>query len=140
MPKLPNFPGIDKFQGHAFHASRWDYAYTGGSPDIPHLINLEGKRVAVIGTGATAIQAVPHLAKVKTSSSSPHSHLYPIIIFDITQINHHCRRNTNIITTIIAINRITTITHHHNFFVVGKGVICVPTNTRYCNNETKSNY
>src|SRR5271170_606128 len=62
-PKLPGIPGIEDFQGHSFHTSRWDYAYTGGSATDPSLTNLKDKRVGIIGTGATAIQAVPHLAK-----------------------------------------------------------------------------
>ena len=33
VPKLPGIPGIKTFQGHAFHTSRWDYDYTGGSPE-----------------------------------------------------------------------------------------------------------
>jgi cation diffusion facilitator CzcD-associated flavoprotein CzcO len=61
VPKLPGIPGIDTFAGHAFHASRWDYAYT-GYPDGGPLDNLRDKRVAIIGTGATAVQSVPHLA------------------------------------------------------------------------------
>ena len=60
--KLPGIPGIDSFTGHMFHTSRWDYDYTGGSPKDP-LTNLGDKRVAVIGTGATAIQGVSHLGK-----------------------------------------------------------------------------
>ena len=63
VPKIPIIPGIDKFQGHTFHASRWDYSYTGGSPEDQTLVNLKDKRVAIIGTGATSIQAVPALAK-----------------------------------------------------------------------------
>jgi cation diffusion facilitator CzcD-associated flavoprotein CzcO len=62
-PKLPNIPGIETFKGHSFHTSRWDYAYTGGTPENPDLVNLKDKRVGIVGTGATAIQAVPHLAK-----------------------------------------------------------------------------
>ena len=62
-PKLPGIPGIEDFQGHSFHTSRWDYKYTAGSPTDPTLTNLKGKRVGIIGTGATAVQAVPHLAK-----------------------------------------------------------------------------
>ncbi|HEU4431305.1 MAG TPA: NAD(P)/FAD-dependent oxidoreductase [Myxococcota bacterium] len=61
-PKLPGLPGIDSFRGHAFHTSRWDYAYTGGGPD-GDLTGLRDKRVAVIGTGATAVQCVPHVAE-----------------------------------------------------------------------------
>ena len=62
-PQLPSFPGIEKFEGHSFHTSRWDYNYTGGSPTDSSLTNLTNKRVGIIGTGATAVQAVPHLAK-----------------------------------------------------------------------------
>ena len=57
-PKLPGIPGIGDFKGHTFHTSRWDYAYTGGDHN-GGLIKLADKRVAVIGTGATAIQCVP---------------------------------------------------------------------------------
>jgi cyclohexanone monooxygenase len=60
-PKLPGIPGISRFQGHTFHTSRWDYGYTGGSCE-GGLDGLAGKRVGVIGTGATAVQCVPHLA------------------------------------------------------------------------------
>jgi len=59
-PKLPGIPGISDYQGHTFHTSRWDYAYTGGGPE-GNLDRLGDKRVAVIGTGATAVQCVPHL-------------------------------------------------------------------------------
>jgi len=62
-PKIPNIPGISDFKGHIFHTSRWDYARTGGSQDDPQLVNLKGKSVGVIGTGATAVQVVPELAK-----------------------------------------------------------------------------
>jgi cation diffusion facilitator CzcD-associated flavoprotein CzcO len=61
-PKLPAAPGIQNFKGHMFHTSRWDYEYTGGSPSSP-LEKLGNKRVAIIGTGATAVQVVPHLGK-----------------------------------------------------------------------------
>ena len=59
-PKLPAIKGINDYKGHTFHTSRWDYAYTGGDTS-GNLSNLKDKRVAVIGTGATAIQCVPHL-------------------------------------------------------------------------------
>ncbi len=68
VPKLPGLPGIDSFKGHSFHTSRWDYDYTGGDPlsvtmgGAP-LSKLADKRVAIIGTGATAVQCVPHLAR-----------------------------------------------------------------------------
>jgi thioredoxin reductase len=61
--KLPGIPGIEAFEGKAFHTSRWDYDYTGGSPTEP-MSNLVGKRVGIIGTGATAVQVVPQVAKV----------------------------------------------------------------------------
>jgi cyclohexanone monooxygenase len=59
-PKLPAIPGIEEFEGHTFHTSRWDYHYTGGDHN-GGLTKLADKRVAVIGTGATAIQCVPHV-------------------------------------------------------------------------------
>ncbi|MDY7105705.1 MAG: NAD(P)/FAD-dependent oxidoreductase [Actinomycetota bacterium] len=61
-PKLPGIPGIETFTGHSFHTSRWDYDYTGGDPAGAPLDRLADKRVASIGTGATAVQAIPHLA------------------------------------------------------------------------------
>jgi cation diffusion facilitator CzcD-associated flavoprotein CzcO len=60
-PKLPGIPGIATFRGHAFHTSRWDYAYTGGDSNGA-LTGLAGTRVGIIGTGATAVQVVPHVA------------------------------------------------------------------------------
>jgi cation diffusion facilitator CzcD-associated flavoprotein CzcO len=62
MPKLPGISGIARFKGKMFHTSRWNYDYTGGSCEAPVLNKLKGKRVAIVGTGATSIQAVPHLA------------------------------------------------------------------------------
>lgn len=62
-PQIPNLPGVDLFKGYTFHTSRWHYSYTGGSPTDPSLEQLKDKNVAIIGTGATAIQTVPHLAK-----------------------------------------------------------------------------
>ncbi|MGH6745696.1 flavin-containing monooxygenase [Novosphingobium sp.] len=63
MPKLPGIPGIHDFKGKMFHTSRWEHDYTGGSWTAPELEKLRDKRVAIIGTGATSVQAVPHLAK-----------------------------------------------------------------------------
>ena len=57
-PKLPGIPGIGDYQGHTFHTARWDYEYTGGDHN-GELTNLADKKIAVIGTGATAIQSVP---------------------------------------------------------------------------------
>jgi cation diffusion facilitator CzcD-associated flavoprotein CzcO len=61
--KLPGIPGIEDYQGQAFHTSRWDYGYTGGGPTEP-MDNLADKRVGIIGTGATAVQVVPQIARV----------------------------------------------------------------------------
>ncbi|HEX4198579.1 MAG TPA: NAD(P)/FAD-dependent oxidoreductase [Caulobacteraceae bacterium] len=63
VPKLPGIPGIESFKGHSFHTSRWDYGYTGGDPSGAPLEKLADKRVAIIGTGATSVQCVPHLAR-----------------------------------------------------------------------------
>ena len=62
-PKLPGIEGIDTFGGHCFHTSRWDYEYTGGDPSGALLHKLGDKRVGIIGTGATAVQCIPHLAR-----------------------------------------------------------------------------
>lgn len=59
-PKLPGVPGIESFRGHCFHTSRWDYEYTGGN-SYGNLHKLADKRVGIIGTGATAVQCVPHV-------------------------------------------------------------------------------
>ena len=61
-PKLPGIPGINEFKGHTFHTSRWDYAYTGGD-SRGGLNNLKDKKVGIIGTGATAVQCIPHLGE-----------------------------------------------------------------------------
>jgi cation diffusion facilitator CzcD-associated flavoprotein CzcO len=63
VPKLPGIEGIEDFRGHSFHTSRWDYDYTGGDAAGAPMDRLADKRVAIIGTGATAVQAVPHLAR-----------------------------------------------------------------------------
>jgi len=62
-PKLPGIAGIESFKGHTFHTSRWDYDYTGGSPE-GGLTKLKDKRVAIIGTGATSVQCVPHVGEM----------------------------------------------------------------------------
>jgi cyclohexanone monooxygenase len=73
--KLPGIPGIESFKGASFHTSHWDFSYTGGDPNgtwnafddgsrgTQRLDKLADKTVAVIGTGATAIQCVPYLAR-----------------------------------------------------------------------------
>ena len=62
-PKLPGIDGIATYRGHSFHTSRWDYEYTGGDPSGAPLTGLADKRVGIIGTGATAVQCIPHLAR-----------------------------------------------------------------------------
>jgi cation diffusion facilitator CzcD-associated flavoprotein CzcO len=62
-PKLPGIPGIDTFEGHAFHTARWDYDYTGGDYRGAPMTKLADRRVGIIGTGATAVQCIPHLAR-----------------------------------------------------------------------------
>ncbi len=57
-PKLSRIAGMESFAGHSFHTSRWDYDYTGAD-----LKNLKDKVVGIIGTGATAVQAVPALGE-----------------------------------------------------------------------------
>ena len=59
-PKLPGIPGIEAFEGHIIHTSRWDYAYTGGS-EQGGMTGLGDKIVGIIGTGATGVQVIPHL-------------------------------------------------------------------------------
>jgi len=63
QPRLPIIDGIQTFTGRAFLNSRWDYDYTGGTPAYPQLTKLSDKRVAIVGTGCSAVQAIPHLAK-----------------------------------------------------------------------------
>ncbi|PMD36418.1 monooxygenase [Hyaloscypha variabilis F] len=53
MPQYPAIPGINNFQGKMMHSARWDWSY-----------DLEGKKVAIIGNGATAAQIIPEIAKV----------------------------------------------------------------------------
>jgi cation diffusion facilitator CzcD-associated flavoprotein CzcO len=61
-PKLPGIPGLQSFRGRTFHTSRWDYDYTGGDAD-GNLSGLRDKRVGIIGTGASAVQCIPHLGE-----------------------------------------------------------------------------
>ena len=66
-PKLPGIPGIDDFKGHTFHTSRWDYDYTGGDTN-GGLTSWPTSASAIIGTGATAIQCVPHLGAARQAA------------------------------------------------------------------------
>ena len=68
--RLPGIPGIETFTGTTFHTSRWDYEYTGGDA-TGNLHKLGDKRVAVIGTGASAIQVIPHVA-----ASAEHTYVF----------------------------------------------------------------
>lgn len=61
-PKIPKLDGLETFEGKVFHTSRWDYDYTGGSPDSPMMDGLRDKTVGFVGTGASAVQVIPHLA------------------------------------------------------------------------------
>jgi cation diffusion facilitator CzcD-associated flavoprotein CzcO len=62
-PKLPGIPGLETFTGHCFHTSRWDYDYTGGAYSGAPMDKLGDKRIGIIGTGATAVQCIPQLAR-----------------------------------------------------------------------------
>lgn len=62
LMKLPAIPGMDSFDGPAFHTARWDYAYTGGGPGEA-MTNLGDKVVALVGTGASGLQCLPPLAE-----------------------------------------------------------------------------
>ncbi len=62
LSKLPAIPGMTDFMGPSFHTSRWNYDVTGGSPR-GGLDKLQGNVVGLIGTGASAIQVLPHLAR-----------------------------------------------------------------------------
>ncbi len=82
-PKLPGIPGINEFKGYTFHTSRWDYGYTGGDA-MGNLDKLADKVVGIIGTGATAIQCIPHLG-------ASAKHLY---VFQRTPSSVDIRNNT----------------------------------------------
>ncbi|KIX05627.1 uncharacterized protein Z518_03599 [Rhinocladiella mackenziei CBS 650.93] len=65
-PKMPAIPGIDDFLGRGgqiFHTARWNYSVTGGSQEEPEMLGLKGKKVGIVGTGATSVQVVPEVAK-----------------------------------------------------------------------------
>ncbi|WYZ36154.1 hypothetical protein EsH8_XI_000037 [Colletotrichum jinshuiense] len=65
VPRFPNLPGLKELieNKKVFHSARWDWKYTGGSQEEANMVNLRGKKVGIIGTGATAVQIVPQLAK-----------------------------------------------------------------------------
>jgi cation diffusion facilitator CzcD-associated flavoprotein CzcO len=64
-PKLPDIPGIERFKGRIFHSARWD-----------HSASLEGKRVALIGTGASAIQIGPAIVNPSDGKGTAHLDVY----------------------------------------------------------------
>jgi cyclohexanone monooxygenase len=68
--KLPGIPGITEFRGKSFHTARWDYEYTGGSVK-GGMHKLADKRVAIIGTGCSAVQIIPHLG-----DSAKHAYVF----------------------------------------------------------------
>ncbi|KAF2024912.1 FAD/NAD(P)-binding domain-containing protein [Setomelanomma holmii] len=88
-PQVPRVQGISDFKGEMFHTSRWNYKVTGGSSNFafPEMDKLRGKRVGIIGTGATAIQVVPQLAK----------YAQELYVFQRTpsQVNSRGQRNTD---------------------------------------------
>jgi cation diffusion facilitator CzcD-associated flavoprotein CzcO len=61
--KLPDLPGMGLYQGRTFHSGRWDYNFTGGSQENPVMTGLQDKTVALVGTGATGVQILPHAAQ-----------------------------------------------------------------------------
>ncbi|MFK7898987.1 MAG: flavin-containing monooxygenase [Myxococcota bacterium] len=81
-PKLPGIPGVRDFKGHTFHTSRWDYDYTGGDTN-GGLEKLADQRVGIIGTGATAVQCVPHLG----------AHAKELFVFQRTPSSVDARNN-----------------------------------------------
>ena len=85
--RIPAIPGLDDFRGHSFHTSRWDYGYTGRD-----LTGLADKRVGVIGTGATAAQVVPPLARAA-------EHLY---VFQRTPSTVGVRANARLDPDVVA--------------------------------------
>jgi cyclohexanone monooxygenase len=82
-PKLPGIPGVGDFKGASFHTSRWDFDYTGGD-STGGLVKLADKTVAVIGTGATAVQCIPHVGR----------HAKRLYVFQRTPSSVDLRRNS----------------------------------------------
>ncbi|KAF1953844.1 pyridine nucleotide-disulfide oxidoreductase-like protein [Byssothecium circinans] len=62
-PKVPRIPDLHTFEGGMFHTARWNYDITGGSQEDQTLSKLRDKRVAVVGTAATAIGVIPEVGK-----------------------------------------------------------------------------
>jgi cyclohexanone monooxygenase len=70
-PRIPRIEGMDTFRGKLFHTSRWDYEYTGGDDRGARMTRIADKNIGIIGTGCTALQAVPRLA-----SDAGHLHVF----------------------------------------------------------------
>ena len=82
--KLPGLPGLESFEKPHFHSSRWNYDITGGSPTDWKLDKLADKTVGIIGTGASAVQLVPQLAK----------NAKKLYVFQRTPVSISLRENT----------------------------------------------
>lgn len=83
--KLPGLPGLETFERPHFHSSRWNYDVSGGSPTDWNLDKLADKTVGIIGTGASAAQLVPMLAK----------NAKQVYVFQRTPSSISLRENTN---------------------------------------------
>ena len=86
-PRFPDIPGRELFAGPSFHSTEWEYEH-----------NLEGKKVLVIGTGASAFQFVPHVAKQASEvkifqRSAPWMAPIPEYMQDIPKGKHWCLNN-----------------------------------------------
>lgn len=86
-PKFPDIPGQEKFAGPSFHSTEWDYSH-----------NLEGKKILVIGTGASAFQFVPHIARQASEvkifqRTAPWMAPVPEYMEDIPVGKHWCLNN-----------------------------------------------
>jgi cation diffusion facilitator CzcD-associated flavoprotein CzcO len=91
-PQLSGTPGFEDFAVHMFHTSRWDFAYTGCGPEEP-MDRLRDRRIAVIGTGASAVQSVPRLGRdaAEVVCFSAHLHRW-IIVVNVPLIRSGLRR------------------------------------------------
>jgi cation diffusion facilitator CzcD-associated flavoprotein CzcO len=73
VPRFPNIPGLDKFAGKVFHSCEWD-----------HSVDLASKRVAVIGSGASAIQFVPEIQPQVSRAASASTDLAHLLLLAST--------------------------------------------------------
>ncbi|KAJ5747632.1 uncharacterized protein N7511_009328 [Penicillium nucicola] len=86
-PRIPAFPKSQEYNGRLFHTARWDYDFTGGTPQNPEMAKLRDKTVAIVGSGASAVQIVPHLAK----------YCKELVVFQRTpsSVDHRGQRSTD---------------------------------------------